>query len=106
MTAEGFKILVDFMGFADPSKMILNFGETQVQKSVKKSFQMVNNGQYPIDLEMFFFKKNVERYFEYEKNKIKLLPKGQKEVSILFLALDEIKIDHHQKVFLTIRILE
>lgn len=31
---------------------------------------MINNGQYPIDLEMFFFKKNVEKYFEYEKKKI------------------------------------
>lgn len=70
LIAEGFKILVDFTGFLDPSKMIIDFGETQVKKTMKKSFQMINNGQYPIDLEMFFFKKNVEKYFEYEKKKI------------------------------------
>lgn len=104
--AEGFKILVDFLGFQDPNKLFIDFGETLVNRAVNKVFQMVNNGQYSINVELFFFKKQFEQFFQYEKQKIELPPKGTKDVSIVFKAQEQVQLGTKQKIFLTIKVLE
>ena len=107
LNAEGFEILVDFEGFSDPEKMIIDFGQTLVKKSVEKNFVIKNTGLYSIDFELLFFKKKISDFFIIEPSVFELESNCEKEIKITFLAQKEIEIKPtDKKCFLTIRILE
>ena len=107
LNAEGFEILVDFEGFSDCEKMIIDFGQTLVNKSVEKNFVIKNTGLYSIDFELLFFKKKISDFFIIEPSVFELESNCEKEIKITFIAQKEIVIKPtDKKCFLTIRILE
>ena len=106
VVAEGYEISVDFKELNDEKNMIVDFGNTQVRKSVNQTFIIKNNGIYPIDFELLFLKKKVSKFFTVEPESFNLDAGKEQVINLKFTPQNEVLFDVRNKATLNVRILE
>ena len=106
VTAEGYKISVDFKGLANDEKLALDFGETQVRRPVTRGFSVVNNGIYSVDFEFVFPRKKVQEYFTVEPKGFSLPAGKELPVAVKFMPNDEAIFDDKNTAVLCAKVLE